>query len=89
MTALYVNVHAINPYQSRSIVVYSVNVMLFENAYLQRGVGNVGDLKEVRAADWVNGMVGFVGISRINDIYKKVELQVDKFISDYLAVNQG
>ncbi len=89
MTALYVNVHAINPYQSRSIVVYSVNVMLFENAYLQRGIGTVGDLKEVRAADWVSGMVGFVGIARINEIYKKVELEVDKFISDYLTVNQG
>jgi hypothetical protein len=89
MSALFIDVHAINPYQAKSIVVYSINVLLFENAYLERGVGTVGDLKEVRAADWVSGSVGLIGTSHINDIYKKVELQVDKFISDYLAVNQG
>jgi hypothetical protein len=42
----------------------------------------------VRAADWVNATVGLLGTNHIQDIYKKVELQVDKFISDYLAVNQ-
>jgi len=89
MTALYVNVHAINPSQARSIVVYSINIMVFENTYLKRDVGTVGDLREVRAADWFKGTVGFTGIRNINEIYKKVELQVDQFISDYLAVNQG
>jgi hypothetical protein len=88
MTALYVNVHAMVPYQAKTIVVYSINVMVYENVYLKRDIGTVGDLKEVRAADWVNVTVGIIGVSRINDIYKKVELQVDKFISDYLAMNQ-
>jgi hypothetical protein len=88
MTALYVNVHSLIPAQAKSVVVYSINVMVFENAYLKRDVGSVGDLKEVRAADWNNAMVGLVDIPHINNIYKKVELQVDKFISDYLAVNR-
>jgi hypothetical protein len=88
MTALYVNVHTLIPSQAKTIMVYSINVMVYENVYLKRDIGTVGDLKEVRAADWVNAMVGLIGIPHIRDIYKKVELQVDKFISDYLAVNQ-
>ncbi len=88
MTALYINVHTFIPYQAKTVVVYSINVMVYENVYLKRGIGTVGDLKEVRAADWINASVGFVGVNHINDIYKKVELQVDKFVSDYLSVNQ-
>jgi hypothetical protein len=88
MTGLYINVHTLIPYQAKTIVVYSINVMVYENVYLKRDVGTVGDLKEVRAADWVTASVGLLGVSHVNDIYKKVQLQVDKFISDYLAVNQ-
>jgi hypothetical protein len=88
MTALYVNVHAMIPSHAKNVVVYSVNVMVFENVYLKRGIGTVGDLKEVRAADWIKATVGLVGTSYVNHIYKKVELEVDKFISDYLAMNQ-
>ena len=88
MTSLYINVNTLIPAIAKTVVVYSVNVMVFENVYLKRGVGTVGDLKEVRAADWYKGSVGFIGINRINEVYQKVALQVDKFISDYLAVNQ-
>jgi hypothetical protein len=88
MTALYVNVHTLIPSQAKSIVVYSINVMVYENVYLKRDIGTVGDLKEVRAADWVKATVGLLGVTRVSDLYKKVELQVDKFISDYLAMNQ-
>jgi hypothetical protein len=88
MTALYVNVHALNPSQARQIVVYSINIMLMENSYLKRDVGTVGDLKEVRAANWIKGTVGLIGTPNIRDIRKKVEEQVRLFISDYLSVNQ-
>lgn len=88
MTALYINVHTLIPYQAKTIVVYSINVMVYENVYLKRDIGTVGDLKEVRAADWILSLVGLLSANRVNDIYKKVELQVDKFISDYLAMNQ-
>jgi hypothetical protein len=88
MTALYINVRAIIPTQAKSIIVYGINVMVFEYTYLKRDIGSVGDLREVRAADWLNGTVGFTGVRNIRDIYKKLELQVDQFISDYLAVNQ-
>jgi len=88
MTALYVNVHTLIPSQAKSVVVYSINIMVYENVYLKRDIGTIGDLKEVRAADWVQATVGLVGVSHIRDIYKKVELQVDKFLSDYLAMNQ-
>jgi hypothetical protein len=87
-TALYVNVHALNPSQAKQLIVYSINIMLFENSYLKRDVGTVGDLKEIRAANWAKATVGLIGTSNIRDIRKKVEEQVDKFISDYLAVNQ-
>lgn len=88
MTALYINVNTLIPYQLKTIVAYSINVMVLENVYLKRGIGTVGDLKEVRAADWMKGSVGLLGTKRINELYKKVELEVGKFISDYLAVNQ-
>jgi len=87
MTTLYVNVHTLNPSAARSIIVYSINVMLYENSYLKRDVGTVGDLKEVRAADWVKVTVGLIGINNIRDIRKRVDEQVDKFISDYVAMN--
>jgi hypothetical protein len=88
MTALYVNVHALNPSQAKAIVVYSINIMVYENSYLKRDVGTVGDLKEVRAANWVKATVGFIGTQNIRDIRKKVEEQVDNFISDHQAVNR-
>jgi hypothetical protein len=88
MTSLYINILAMNPREAKAVVVYSITLMVFENAYLKRDIGTVGDLKEVRAADWVKGSVGFVGVRNIRDIYKKLELLVDQFISDYLAVNQ-
>jgi len=87
MTALYVNVHTLIPTQARTVVVYSIDVMLFENSYLKRDVGTVGDLKEVRAADWVIAMVGLIGASNVRDIRKKVDAEVDKFISDYKKMN--
>ena len=87
MTSLYVNIHVLNPPGAKTVIVYSINIMLFETAYLKRGVGTVGDLKEVRAADWVTGTVGLVGVNRIGDIRNRVDLQLDKFISDYLAAN--
>ena len=88
MTALYVNVHTLNPSQAKSIIVYSINVMLFENSYLKRDIGSVGDLREVRAANWVKAMVGFTGTNNVREIRKKVEAEVDKFISDYKTVNR-
>jgi hypothetical protein len=88
MTALYINVYVLNPGQSRSVLVYAINIMVYENAYLKREIGSVGDLKEVRAADWYKGMVGIIGVTHTKEIYTKVEEQVNKFISDYLAVNQ-
>ena len=87
MTTLYVTVSTFNPPQVKSIIAYSINIMLFETAYLKREIGSVGDLKEVRAADWVVGTVGLVGTSHIGDIRKRVELQLDRFIYDYLAMN--
>jgi hypothetical protein len=88
MTTLYVNVHTLIPSQARTVVVYSINLMLFENAYLKREAGTVGDLKEVRAADWIKATVGLIGVGNVSQIRKKVEEQVNKFISDYLAMNQ-
>jgi hypothetical protein len=88
MTALYVNVHTLNPSQARAIVVYSISVMLFENSYLKRDIGSVGDLKEVRAANWVKAMVGVTGTNNMSEIRKKVQAEVNKFISDYQAVNR-
>jgi hypothetical protein len=88
MTTLYVNVHTLIPSQAKTIVVYSINIMLFENAYLKRDAGTVGDLKEVRAADWMKATVGLIGVTNVSQIRKKVEEQVNKFISDYLAMNQ-
>jgi hypothetical protein len=88
MTTFYVNVHTLIPSQARTIVVYSINIMLFENAYLKRDAGTVGDLKEVRAANWMKATVGLLGVGNISQIRKKVEEQVNKFISDYLAMNQ-
>ncbi len=88
MTALYVNVLALIPSQAKTVVVYSIYLMLYENSYLKRDVGTVGDLKEIRAADWVKGFVGIIGTANVRDIRKKVEGQVDKFISDYQAQNR-
>lgn len=88
MTTLYINVYALNPSQAKAIVVYSIQVMVFENAYLKRDIGSVGDLKEVRAANWIKAMVGFVGTNNIGEIRTRVQAELDKFISDYLAVNQ-
>jgi hypothetical protein len=88
MTALYVNVHTLIPSGARNIVAYSINVMLFENSYLKRDAGSVGDLKEVRAANWVNAMVGLLPTANISGIRRKVEDQLDKFIADYLAMNR-
>ena len=87
MTTLYITVNTFNPPQAKSIIAYSINIMLFETVYLKRDIGTVGDLKEVRAADWNGGTVGLVGTPHITDIRKRVELQLDRFISDYLAVN--
>ena len=47
----------------------------------------MGDLKEVQAADWVIAMVGLIGASNVRDIRKKVDAEVDKFISDYKTMN--
>jgi hypothetical protein len=88
MTALYINVHTLIPAQAKNIVIYSINVMVYENVYLKRDVGTVGDLREVRAADWIQASVGLLGVNQVNEIYKKLELQVNKFISDYLAMNR-
>jgi hypothetical protein len=87
MTALYVNIHIINPPQARNFVVYTINVLLMENSYLKRDVGTVGDLKEVRAADWIKSMVGILPITDVRDIRKKLDRELSKFISDYFSVN--
>jgi hypothetical protein len=88
MTALYVNIHVINPPQARNILVYFINIMLMENSYLKREAGTVGDLKEVRAADWIKAMVGFLPVTNIRDIRKKLDAELSKFISDYFSMNQ-
>lgn len=87
MTALYINVHTLNT-SGKSVVIYSINVMLLEYAYLKREAGSVGDLREVRTADWFNGTLGYLATSNIQEIRKKVVEQVERFISDYLAANQ-
>ena len=87
MTALYVNVHVLNPATARNVVVYSINTMLFENSYLKRDIGSVGDLKEVRGADWTRAMVGILPTANIRDIRKKLDEELSKFIADYFAMN--
>ena len=87
MTALYVNIKVLNPATARNVVVYSINTMLFENSYLKRDVGSVGDLKEVRAADWTKAMVGILPTANIRDIRKKLDEELSKFIADYFAMN--
>ncbi len=69
------------------MVVYSINTMLFENSYLKRDVGSVGDLKEVRGADWTRAMVGILPTANIRDIRKKLDEELSKFIADYFAMN--
>jgi hypothetical protein len=88
MTALYVNIHVLNPPTARNVVVYSINTMLFENSYLKRDAGSVGDLKEVRAADWTRAMVGILPTANIRDIRKKLDEELSKFFADYFAMNQ-
>jgi hypothetical protein len=73
----------------KGILVYGINVMLLEFAYLKREVGSVGDLREIRAVNWFKGTVGYMGPPSPKDLLKKIEDIVDMFISDYLAVNQN
>jgi hypothetical protein len=75
--------------KSKGILVYGINLMLMEYAYLKREVGSVGDLREVRAINWFKGSVGYVGPPSATGVLKKVEELVDLFISNYLAVNRS
>ena len=87
MTALYINIKVLNPPTARNVVVYSINTMLFENSYLKRDVGSVGDLKEVRAANWTKAMVGILPTANIREIRKKLDEELSKFMADYFAMN--
>jgi hypothetical protein len=60
LSTLYIVVKTFNV-KPRGILVYGINVMLMEYAYLKREVGSVGDLREVRAINWFKGTVGYVG----------------------------
>lgn len=73
----------------KGLLVYGINLMLVEYAYLKREIGSVGDLREVRAINWHKGTVGYVSPPSPTEILKKLEGMVDLFISDYLAVNQN
>lgn len=87
LSTLYIVVKTFDV-KPRGILVYGINLMLMEYAYLKREVGSVGDLREVRAINWFKGSVGYVGPPSAIGVLKKVEELVDLFISDYLAVNQ-
>ncbi len=88
LSTLHIVVKTFN-IKPRGILVYGINLMLMEYAYLKREVGSVGDLREVRAINWFQGSVGYVGPPSSKDILKKMEELVDIFISDYLAVNRS
>lgn len=75
--------------KSKAMLIYSVNVMLLEWAYLKRGIGSVGDLQEVHAINWYKGTIGYMRTGSTKDLMKPVQNLVDKFISDYLTVNQN
>lgn len=88
LSTLHIVVKTFNV-KPKGILVYGINVMLMEYAYLKREVGSVGDLREVRAINWFKGSVGYVGPPSPKEILKKMEELVDIFISDYLSVNQN
>jgi hypothetical protein len=88
LSTLHILVNTFNV-KPRGILVYGINVMLMEYAYLKREIGSVGDLREVRAINWYKGTVGYVGPPSLKEVLKKIEGMVDIFISDYLAVNQS
>jgi len=88
MSTLYVNINGV-PVKSKGIFIYSISLALSEWAYLKRGVGTVGDLQEVRAINWFKGNLGYIKIGSTKILMQPVQELVDKFISDYLAVNQS
>lgn len=88
MSTLYVVINGV-PVKSKGMLVYSISLMLVEWAYLKRGVGAVGDLQEVHAINWYKGRLGYIPSGSIKILMKPVQELVEKFISDYLAVNQN
>lgn len=87
MSTLYVAINGV-PVKSKAMLIYSTSVMLVEYAYLKRGVGAVGDLKEIHAINWQKGRIGYTKIGSAKIIMKPIQQLVEEFISDYLAVNQ-
>lgn len=86
MSTLFVNIHTLTV-RPKGIVVYSVNVLLMEYAYLKRDLGSVGDLMEVRAINWYEARVGSVGLRSVKEILNVEDKLVQNFIYDYLAAN--
>lgn len=81
----------INTFRARSkrIIIYSVSVSLMEWAYLKRDIGSVGDLMEVRAINWFEGKVGFVGPRSVKDLLEEIDTLLQNFIYDYLGANSS
>ncbi len=88
MSTLYLNIISLFN-RPKTFLVYNINLMLFEYAYLKRDVGSVGDLKEVRAVNWYKATIGYAGPPSIQGISKKVDELVGQFIADYLSVNRN
>lgn len=88
MSTIYVVINGVQM-RSKTTLIYSISVMLLEWAYLKRGIGAVGDLQEVHAINWYKGNIGYVQSGSIKMLMRPVRELVDKFISDYLAVNQN
>ena len=86
MSTVVVNIHTLTV-RPKGIVVYSVNVLLMEWAYLKRDLGSVGDLMEVRAINWYEARVGSVDIRSAKEILNVEDKLVQNFIYDYLAAN--
>jgi hypothetical protein len=88
MSTLYVVVNGLQT-KSKATLIYSISVNLVEWAYLKRGIGLVGDLQEVHAINWYKGNIGYMPSDSIKMLMKPLQQLVDKFILDYLAVNQS
>jgi hypothetical protein len=79
---LYVSV---SEYKGRDIPVYAfcVDLQLNQGVQLERNLAT-----RLRVSTWaVPGHVGMVGVGKLRTVRKTVADQVDKFISNYLAVN--
>lgn len=88
MSTLYLNITCMLS-RTGSTLIYGINLMLYEYAYLKRDIGSVGDLKEIHAINWFKGMVGYGNQPFAPRLLKGVEDLLGLFIADYAAANSS